>query len=200
MVNFLFTSHFQKRYENENLVSISRAEYRFQSIPVGPGDKESLDNIVVQVYVQGMISFDAVKKSINSGTYHFTDRSGCIGITYHLDSMEKRIKSIELERFDINAKFVFLDSDENECFSTALLVGNISSAEEMCNIYPEKCFSDEKLEDEIDIFENRVETAQEYLECEGDPAVRETLVSRLVSYRQTLRQLLAEKDRRKVQH
>jgi hypothetical protein len=56
--------------------------------------------------------------------------------------------------------------------------------------------NDDKLEDEIDTYESRVETAQEYLEDEDDPTVRGVLASRLGSYRQVLRQLLAEKQKR----
>lgn len=101
-----------------------------------------------------------------------------------------------MNRIDIKAKFVFLASDENEDVPESLLVENISSITEMRNVYPERAYSDEKLEDEIDTYENRVETAQDYLEDEDDLTVRGVLSSRLYSYRQTLQQLLTEKKRR----
>ncbi len=196
MANFLFKSRYQKRYENGKLISVSHAEYDFQNIPMGPGDKDSLDNIVVQVYVQGKVSFDAVKKSINNDTYFFKDRSECIDIIYSFNKDEKKIKSIEFNRHDIKARLVFLETDADDDVPEELTVKDVSSWEEMRNVYPERTFSDNKLVDEIDTYENRVETAQEYLEDEDDPTVRGVLASKLSSYRQALRQLLAEKSRR----
>lgn len=110
----------------------------------------------------------------------------------------RKIKSIEFDRRDIKAKFVFLETDANEVVPKELIVEDISSREEMCNVYPERTFSDDKLEDMIDTYENRVETAQEYLEDEDDTYVRVVLASKLGSYRQTLRQLLKEKRRRRL--
>ena len=78
MTNSLFNSCYPKRCENGKLISISHVEYDFQNIPMGPGDKDSLDNNVVQVYIQGKVSFDAVKKSINNDIYFFRDRTECI--------------------------------------------------------------------------------------------------------------------------
>ena len=89
-----------------------------------------------------------------------------------------------------------MESDINEEVYKELVVDNVSTSEEMRNVYPERVFSDDKLEDEIDTFENRIETAQEYLEDEDDPSVRGILASRLSAYRQTLRLLLIEKQRR----
>lgn len=196
MANFQFKSNYQKRFENGKLISVSYSVYDFQNITLGPGDQDSLDNIVIKVFIQGMVSFEAVKKEIDNDKYFFKDRSECIDVIYTFDNGEKKIKSIEFDRHDINARLIFLESDINEDVPKDLIVENISSSEEMRNVYPERTLSDEKLEDEIDTFENRVETAQEYLEDEDDPTVRGVLASRLGAYRQTLRQLLAEKQRR----
>ena len=196
MANFLFKSNYQKRYENGKLTSVSYSVYDFQNIPLGSGDQDSLDNIVVKVFITGMVSFEAVKKDIDNDKYFFKDRSECIDVIYSFDNNEKKIKSIELDRHDINVRLVFLESDINEEVPKELVVENISTSEEMRNVYPERMFSDDKLEDEIDTYENRVETAQEYLSDEDDPTVRGVLASRLGAYRQTLRQLLAEKQRR----
>lgn len=196
MANFLFKSNYQKRYENGKLTSVSYSVYDFQNIPLEPGDQDSLDNIVVKVFIKGMVSFEAVKKDIDNDRYFFKDRSECIDVIYSFDKNEKKIKLIEFDRHDINARLVFLESDINEEVPKELVVENISTPEEMRNVYPERMFSDDKLEDEIDTYENRVETAQEYLSDEDDPTVRGVLASRLGSYRQTLRQLLAEKRRR----
>lgn len=198
MANFLFSSRFQKRYEDGKLVSVSRAVYDFQNIPIGPGDKESLDNIVVQIYIDGKVSFETVKQSIDNNNYHFKDRSECIDVTISFDNTTKKINSIEFDRSDINARFVFLESDCDEEFPENLFVDDISSREEMRNVYPERTYSDDKLEDEIDTYENRVETAQEYLEDDDDPTVRGVLRGRLGAYRQTLHVLLEEKRRRGI--
>lgn len=94
MANFLFKSCFQKRYENGKLISVSYAEYDFQNIPIGSGDKDSLDNVVVQVYVQGKVSFDAIKKNINNATYFFKDRSECIDVIYTFDKEKNQINRV----------------------------------------------------------------------------------------------------------
>lgn len=196
MANFLFKSNYQKRFENGKLISVSYFVYDFQNIPLGPSDQDSLDNIVVKVFIKGMVSFEAVKIDIDNDKYFFKDRSECIDVIFSFDKNEKKIKSIEFDRHDINARLVFLESDINEEVPKELIVKNISTSEEMRNVYPERMFNDDKLEDEIDTYESRVETAQEYLEDEDDPTVRGVLASRLGSYRQVLRQLLAEKQRR----
>lgn len=198
MANFRFKSNYQKRFENGKLISVSYSAYDFQNIPLGPGDEDSLDNIVVKVLIQGIVSFDVMKKEIDNDKYFFKDRSECIDVIYYFDKNEKKINSIEFIRHDINVRLVFLESDINENVYKELVVDNVSTSEEMRNVYPERIFSDDKLEDEIDTFENRVETTQEYLTDEDDPTVRGVLASRLSVYRQTLRQLLAEKQRRRL--
>lgn len=198
MANFRFKSNYQKRFENGKLISVSYSAYDFQNIPLGPGDEDSLDNIVVKVLIQGIVSFDVMKKEIDNDKYFFKDRSECIDVIFYFDKNEKKINSIEFIRHDINIRLVFLESDINENVYKELVVDNISTSEEMRNVYPERIFSDDKLEDEIDTFENRVETTQEYLTDEDDPTVRGVLASRLSVYRQALRQLLAEKQRRRL--
>lgn len=198
MANFRFKSNYQKRFENGKLISVSYSAYDFQNIPLGPGDEDSLDNIVVKVLIQGIVSFDVMKKEIDNDKYFFKDRSECIEVIYYFDKNEKKINSIEFIRHDINIRLVFLESDINENVYKELVVDNVSTSEEMRNVYPERIFSDDKLEDEIDTFENRVETTQEYLTDEDDPTVRGVLASRLSVYRQALRQLLAEKQRRRL--
>ena len=198
MANFRFKSNYQKRFENGKLISVSYSAYDFQNIPLGPGDEDSLDNIVVKVLIQGIVSFDVMKKEIDNDKYFFKDKSECIDVIYYFDKNEKKINSIEFIRHDINIRLVFLESDINENVYKELVVDNVSTSEEMRNVYPERIFSDDKLEDEIDTFENRVETTQEYLTDEDDPTVRGVLASRLSVYRQALRQLLAEKQRRRL--
>ena len=198
MANFRFKSNYQKRFENGKLISVSYSAYDFQNIPLGPGDEDSLDNIVVKVLIQGIVSFDVMKKEIDNDKYFFKDRSECIDVICYFDKNEKKINSIEFIRHDINVRLVFLESDINENVYKELVVDNVSTSEEMRNVYPERIFSDDKLEDEIDTFENRVETTQEYLTDEDDPTVRGVLASRLSVYRQALRQLLAEKQRRRL--
>ncbi len=198
MANFRFKSNYQKRFENGKLISVSYSAHDFQNIPLGPGDEDSLDNIVVKVLIQGIVSFDVMKKEIDNDKYFFKDRSECIDVIYYFDKNEKKINSIEFIRHDINIRLVFLESDINENVYKELVVDNVSTSEEMRNVYPERIFSDDKLEDEIDTFENRVETTQEYLTDEDDPTVRGVLASRLSVYRQALRQLLAEKQRRRL--
>lgn len=198
MANFRFKSNYQKRFEQGKLISVSYSVYDFQNIPLGASNEDSLDNIVVKVFIQGIVSFDVMKKEIDNDKYFFKDRSECIDVIYSFDKNEKKIYSIEFIRHDINARFVFLESDINEEVYKELVVDNVSTSEEMRNVYPERVFSDDKLEDEIDTFENRIETAQEYLEDEDDPYVRGVLASRLSAYRQTLRQLLIEKQRRRL--
>ena len=111
MANFRFKSNYQKRFEQGKLISVSYSVYDFQNIPLGGGDDDSLDNIVVKVFIQGIVSFDIMKKEIDNDKYFFKDRSECIDVIYSFDKNEKKIYSIEFIRHDINVRFVFLESD-----------------------------------------------------------------------------------------
>lgn len=73
-----------------------------------------------------MVSFEAVKKDIDINKYFFKDRSECIDVIYSFDKYDKKIKSIEFDRHDINARLVFLESDINEEVPKELVVENIS--------------------------------------------------------------------------
>ena len=97
-----------------------------------------MDNIVVKVFIKGMVSFEAVKKDIDINKYFFKDRSECIDVIYSFDKYDKKIKSIEFDRHDINARLVFLESDINEEVPKELVVENISTSEEIRNVYPER--------------------------------------------------------------
>lgn len=92
MANFRFKSNYQKRFENGKLISVSYSAYDFQNIPLGPGDEDSLDNIVVKVLIQGIVSFDVMKKEIDNDKYFFKDRSECIDVIYYFDKNEKKNK------------------------------------------------------------------------------------------------------------
>ena len=138
MANFRFKSNYQKRFENGKLISVSYSAYDFQNIPLGPGDEDSLDNIVVKVLIQGIVSFDVMKKEIDNDKYFFKDRSECIDVIYYFDKNEKKINSIEFIRHDINIRLVFLESDINENVYKELVVDNVSTSEEMRNVYPER--------------------------------------------------------------
>lgn len=138
MANFRFKSNYQKRFENGKLISVSYSAYDFQNIPLGPGDEDSLDNIVVKVLIQGIVSFDVMKKEIDNDKYFFKDRSECIDVIYYFDKNEKKINSIEFIRHDNNIRLVFLESDINENVYKELVVDNVSTSEEMRNVYPER--------------------------------------------------------------
>ena len=57
MSNFIFTSHFQKRFENGNLIAVSEKDYSFQNIPIGYGDK-TLANTVIDFCIDRVVSFE----------------------------------------------------------------------------------------------------------------------------------------------
>lgn len=61
MSNFIFTSHFQKRFENGNLTAVSEKDYSFQNIPIGYGDK-TLANTVIDFCIDRVVSFEIVNQ------------------------------------------------------------------------------------------------------------------------------------------
>ena len=65
MSNFIFTSHFQKRFENGNLTAVSEKDYSFQNIPIGYGDK-TLANTVIDFCIDRVVSFEIVNQDKSS--------------------------------------------------------------------------------------------------------------------------------------
>ena len=88
MSNFIFTSHFQKRFENGNLTAVSEKDYSFQNIPIGYGDK-TLANTVIDFCIDRVVSFEIVNqdKQRDKEPYVFKDRSKCIQIIRVSNSM-----------------------------------------------------------------------------------------------------------------
>ena len=181
MSNFIFTSHFQKRFENGNLTAVSEKDYSFQNIPIGYG-----------------VSFEIVNqdKQRDKEPYIFKDRSKCIQIIYHLSEDEKSIVSIEMIRLDLGFHICFYEDKSSEAIPSDLLREEIATVDEFRNAYPERLLSNDELEEEIERCVDRIETAQDYLSDEDDYDVCAVLRSKLANYRQTLSVLREEKIRR----
>lgn len=198
MSNFIFQSHFQKRFENGNLTAVSEKDYSFQNIPIGYGDK-TLANTVIDFCVDGVVSFEIINqdKQRDKEPYVFKDRSKCIQIIYHLSEDEKSILSIEMIRLDLGFHIYFYENKSCENIPSDLVKNDIATIDEFRNAYPERLLSDDKLEEEIERCLDRIETAQDYLSDEDDYDVRAVLRGKLSNYRQTLNVLREEKIRRK---
>ena len=197
MSNFIFTSHFQKRFENGNLTAVSEKDYSFQNIPIGYGDK-TLANTVIDFCIDRVVSFEIVNqdKQRDKEPYVFKNRSKCIQIIYHLSEDEKSIVSIEMIRLDLGFHICFYEDKSSEAIPSDLLKEEIATVDEFRNAYPERLLSNDELEEEIERCVDRIETAQDYLSDEDDYNVCAVLRSKLANYRQTLSVLREEKIRR----
>jgi len=61
MAKFLFKSNYQKRFENGKLTSVSYSVYDFHNITLGSGDQDSLDNSIVEVFIQGILGVKPIR-------------------------------------------------------------------------------------------------------------------------------------------
>ncbi len=61
MSNFIFTSHFQKRFENGNLTAVSEKDYSFKIFQLVMGSK-TLANTVIDFCIDRVVSFEIVNQ------------------------------------------------------------------------------------------------------------------------------------------
>ena len=78
-----------------------------------------------------------------------------------------------------------------------LIVKNILSSTELRNVHPERLYSEEKLNELIETYEDRVDTASDWADdYDTDSYTRSVMRNKLYEYNRYLSILKAERDRR----
>ena len=84
-----------------------------------------------------------------------------------------------------------------ENFDRRMLVDNVLTSEELRDVHPERLYSEEKLDDLIDTYEDRVDTASDWIDdYDTDSYTRSVMRSKLCEYSRCLNALRAERERR----
>lgn len=197
MSNYLYTSRLQKRFDKEELVSISLVEFKLQNIPLQQG--KQLNEGVVNFVISGYVSFDMFFRKEEHGLYCYEDNSGVFEVRILFDQISQIIENITVLKKDVGLKIDFI-KDETEHFDRKILVDNVVTSAELRDVHPERLYSDDKLDEMIETYEDRVETASDWIDdYDTDSYTRSVMRSRLYEYNRCLYFLKTEKERRQSQ-
>ena len=193
MSNYLYSSNLQKRFDKRELVSISQVEYTFQNIPL---DGSQLHKGVVNLVINGYVSFDMFFQKEENGYYLYEDHSGVFEVRIRYNQVAQIIENIILCKKDVDLEIDFIKNGI-ENFDRRMLVDNVLTSEELRDVHPERLYSEEKLDDLIDTYEDRVDTASDWIDdYDTDSYTRSVMRSKLYEYSRCLNALRAERGRR----
>ncbi|EFR55533.1 MULTISPECIES: hypothetical protein [Bacteroides] len=193
MSNYLYSSNLQKRFDKRELVSISQVEYTFQNIPL---DGSQLHKGVVNLVINGYVSFDMFFQKEENGYYLYEDHSGVFEVRIRYNQVAQIIENIILCKKDVDLEIDFIKNGI-ENFDRRMLVDNVLTSEELRDVHPERLYSEEKLDDLIDTYEDRVDTASDWIDdYDTDSYTRSVMRSKLYEYSRCLNALRAERERR----
>ncbi|RGN30139.1 hypothetical protein DXB67_20485 [Bacteroides caccae] len=193
MSNYLYTSNLQKRYDKGKLISISEVKYTFQNIPL---DGTKLHKGVVNFVIDNYVSFDMFFQKEENGYYFYEDRSEVFIVQIRFNEINQTIENIIIQKRDVDLVIDFIQ-EKMQNLNKDLIVKNILSSTELRNVHPERLYSEEKLNELIETYEDRVDTASDWADdYDTDSYTRSVMRSKLYEYNRYLSILKAERDRR----
>ena len=193
MSNYLYTSNLQKRYDKGKLISISEVKYTFQNIPL---DGTKLHKGVVNFVIDNYVSFDMFFQKDENGYYFYEDRSEVFIVQIRFNEINQTIENIIIQKRDVDLVIDFIQ-EKMQNLNKDLIVKNILSSTELRNVHPERLYSEEKLNELIETYEDRVDTASDWADdYDTDSYTRSVMRSKLYEYNRYLSILKAERDRR----
>ena len=193
MSNYLYTSNLQKRYDKGKLISISEVKYTFQNIPL---DGTKLHKGVVNFVIDNYVSFDMFFQREENGYYFYEDRSEVFIVQIRFNEINQTIENIIIQKRDVDLVIDFIQ-EKMQNLNKDLIVKNILSSTELRNVHPERLYSEEKLNELIETYEDRVDTASDWADdYDTDSYTRSVMRSKLYEYNRYLSILKAERDRR----
>ena len=193
MSNYLYTSNLQKRYDKGKLISISEVKYTFQNIPL---DGTKLHKGVVNFVIDNYVSFDMFFQKEENGYYFYEDRSEVFIVQIRFNEINQTIENIIIQKRDVDLVIDFIQ-EKMQNLNKDLIVKNILSSTEPRNVHPERLYSEEKLNELIETYEDRVDTASDWADdYDTDSYTRSVMRSKLYEYNRYLSILKAERDRR----
>ena len=191
MSNYLYTSNLQKRYDKGKLISISEVKYTFQNIPL---DGTKLHKGVVNFVIDNYVSFDMFFKKEENGYYFYEDRSEVFIVQIRFNEINQTIENIIIQKRDVDLVIDFIQ-EKMQNLNKDLIVKNILSSTELRNVHPERLYSEEKLNELIETYEDRVYTASDWADdYDTDSYTRSLMRSKLYEYNRYLSILKAERD------
>ena len=158
MSNYLYTSNLQKRYDKGKLISISEVKYTFQNIPL---DGTKLHKGVVNFVIDNYVSFDMFFQKEENGYYFYEDRSEVFIVQIRFNEINQTIENIIIQKRDVDLVIDFIQ-EKMQNLNKDLIVKNILSSTELRNVHPERLYSEEKLNELIETYEDRVDTASDW--------------------------------------
>lgn len=131
-----------------------------------------------------------------NGYYLYEDHSGVFEVRIRYNQVAQIIENIILYKKDVDLEIDFIkNSIEN--FDRRMLVDNVVTSEELRDVHPERLYSEEKLNELIDTYEDRVDTASDWIDdYDTDSYTRSVMRSKLYEYSRCLNALRAERERR----
>ncbi len=193
MSNYLYTSNLQKRYDKGKLISISEVKYTFQNIPL---DGTKLHKGVVNFVIDNYVSFDMFFQKEENGYYFYEDRSEVFIVQIRFNEINQTIENIIIQKRDVDLVIDFIQ-EKMQNLNKDLIVKNILSSTELRNVHPERLYSEEKLNELIETYEDRVDTASDWADdYDTDSYTRSVMRNKLYEYNRYLSILKAERDRR----
>ena len=193
MSNYLYTSNLQKRYDKGKLISISEVKYTFQNIPL---DGTKLHKGVVNFVIDNCVSFDMFFQKEENGYYFYEDRSEVFIVQIRFNEINQTIENIIIQKRDVDLVIDFIQ-EKMQNLNKDLIVKNILSSTELRNVHPERLYSEEKLNELIETYEDRVDTASDWADdYDTDSYTRSVMRNKLYEYNRYLSILKAERDRR----
>lgn len=190
---YLYFSNLQKRFDKGKLVSISQAEYTLKIIPI---DGTQLYKGVANFVINGYVNFDMFFKKEEDDCYLYEDHSGVFEVRIRYNQNLQVIENVFLYKKDFHLEIDFIKNGIMN-FDKSMLVDNVVTAEELREVHPERLYSMEKLDELIDTYEDRIDTASDWIDdYDTDSYTRSVMKSKLFEYSRYLNVLKTEKKRR----
>ena len=193
MSNYLYTSNLQKRYDKGKLTSISKIEYTFQNIPL---DRTEMRGGIINFVINGYVSFDMFFQREEKNYYFYKDGSDVFIVRIRFNEFTKDIEHIIVEKKDVDLVIDFIQ-DSRENVEKEFTVDNVLTSVELRDVHPEYLYSDEKLDELIETYEDRIDTASDWADdYDTDSYTRSIMRSKLYEYNRCLNVLVTERNRR----
>ena len=106
-----------------------------------------------------------------NGYYLYEDHSGVFEVRIRYNQVAQIIENIILCKKDVDLEIDFIKNGI-ENFDRRMLVDNVLTSEELRDVHPERLYSEEKLDDLIDTYEDRVDTASDWIDDYDTDALR----------------------------
>ena len=121
-----------------------------------------------------------------NGYYLYEDHSGVFEVRIRYNQVAQIIENIILCKKDVDLEIDFIKNGI-ENFDRRMLVDNVLTSEELRDVHPERLYSEEKLDDLIDTYEDRVDTASDWIDdYDTDSYTRSVMRSKLCEYSRCL--------------